>query len=1145
MSLARRVAQSARAVETGEHLRRQGELRAASKRFAKAIKRARLGAERGEPTAVEALTAGLIGHGRVLLALARPSEALEVFQHARHVVPDGWEPAYWVGCALAHLGDLDSAERSLTEAVAAGPAAGPPYCQRGYVRIKQGRRDGALDDLRAADRLDALDDRGRLALARLLLGRRDWSAAEHVLGRTTPGCGPAAELLLGYSLEGQGRWREACAAYEQARASTELSRTACVRLGLATMKLGDLPAARGWLEQARREGVEDDTVLYHLGWIAYQTADFDTAVSFWRAMPRHRQRLVLPVCNAHYAWAQALAERHRYDDAIPQLQAYETVRPNDLGVTRALAELHFRAAAGRGGARRDVAAVRDHLVEGCLLAPDDFRFPYYLGLLAYFDTDATGALNLLRDASARAPKDAAVSHALALTAVDAGDPTLATRTLDRALRALPPAVSHAGLRRAKAALLFRGEAWSAAANAFLALPPADRWRGPGAGECLFRSGRLDELVGVEPPDEHWRAWQARALAVQGGAAEAIIVLDRGLGRGHGDDPARPTSVLVRRLAALELARSGAWDGAASVLAQVELGVGPGSHLRLEAALMILGGNRSSAIRALGRALREYPDDHWVGHMLALALLHSIRSGTSIPDLDTPVAVALCIGAWVAVMQSADFWESWRLSTAERYATAVSTAVMADLRGALEATVREMVESPIDGADALFQREVRAAACLATFGGFPLPSPEGRTLVCGPLLVDQLGLTEQFGEFVATRAVPEPGLILRQLLARLIGNDVAGLPDLDKLNPSPDRLRRLFSQPGLVEAQVDTEGPVAALAELGRLACKNCRRERSRGHAAPSAGAVRVCESTCPRFDARNPGYAGLADKGERLQEAAALVGVEIRLDLARSAITSGTMDLDQAVSNWRAAVGLAGQIGKSDDIQASLLQTVLGRVESLRAARRWDDAVELLGAAGPVCTGEVRAQLDGRLAEALTDRGVKAGNDRRWDEAVADLRRAAGLNAYAPRPLANLAIALTSSASRHWDADRRDTAVKLLEEALDVLTDGLARMPTHPDLQRQREKVEEQLRQAINGHGVDLANADDFEGALAMLRRGLARFPSDPLLNENRRGVTLAYLLDLLNKGEVVRARRLVDQTMREASAVERQMLTRLFAGGR
>jgi tetratricopeptide (TPR) repeat protein len=420
---------------------------------------------------------------------------------------------------------------------------------------------------------------------------------------------------------------------------------------------------------------------------------------------------------------------------------------------------------------------------------------------------------------------------------------------------------------------------------------------------------------------------------------------------------------------------------------------------LAAVLDLRAGRRREALAGLAEAQRRAPSDPRITHMVLLACYHTLRDGEETDRLAAEEAAALeerTVASWVALLHQDRFWTSWLDSRLSRYGgeRPELAATRRDLVAELTARIEDLGTESHDpvGFRALLQREVGAAGQLAAVGGFPWPDTAAEPLVCGPLMIRLLGCAESFGAYVAA-------------------------PD------TPESLRRWFSRLGLAEALLDLDRIQEARAALDRMA------------GAEHQGA----------FDRDNPGYAGSPGKAERLEQDARELAVRIQLALAHAAMTIPESDTGAVARHFREALRLAVGIGRREETEGRVVDAVLGRVKALGEKGGLTPAIALLEAAREVCAQAAagdpapapREQLTGRLAELLVRRGVEAGNDRRWEEAVADLRRAAALNPHAAGPLLNLSFALAARARQL----RRTAPAQAIELALEAVQQLQPRLP--------------------------------------------------------------------------------------------------------
>lgn len=109
-----------------------------------------------------------IGAGRLRLAAKEPGEAAGEFRRAQELRPDEAGPLHWLGCAAAHRSAYESADAYFTSALGCVPPHHRSLVQRAYVRVRLGRHDEALKDLRTAASQDgSLDAEARRVMAAL------------------------------------------------------------------------------------------------------------------------------------------------------------------------------------------------------------------------------------------------------------------------------------------------------------------------------------------------------------------------------------------------------------------------------------------------------------------------------------------------------------------------------------------------------------------------------------------------------------------------------------------------------------------------------------------------------------------------------------------------------------------------------------------------------------------------------------------------------------------------------------------------------------------------------------------------------------------------------------------------------------------
>jgi tetratricopeptide (TPR) repeat protein len=522
---------------------------------------------------------------------------------------------------------------------------------------------------------------------------------------------------------------------------------------------------------------------------------------------------------------------------------------------------------------------------------------------------------------------------------------------------------------------------------------------------------------------------------------------------------------------------------------------PPASPALAAVLDLRAGRRREAIAGLAEAQRRDPGDPGITHMLLLACYHALRDGQATGRLAGEEAATLeerVIASWVALLHQDRFWTSWLDERLSRYGgdRPELDATREELIAELSERIEDLGIASDDptGFKTLLRRELAAAGQLALAGGFPWPEGAVTPLVCGPVMIQTLGCAEAFGAFVAALPAGDGRFV-----------------------------RCAFSCLGLAEALLDLDRPAEAWAALAGLACPQCR-------AAAADGAPSVCAGSCPRFDSENPGYVGLADKAHRLERDALDLALRIQLALGHAAMTAAECDAGATAASFREALRLAAALGRREETEERVVIAVLGRVKALTEKDSLSAAIELLEAGREAC-GEAeegpesapREQLIGQLSEILARRGARAVEERRWDDAIVDLRRATALNPYTLVPLLSLSFALQCRA-RQLRKTSPEGAIELALEAVRHLQTSLADFIGELEHRESMQEARDTARSLILHRADEMAMASGFEQSLQILEKGLAELTGDPTLSSRLRKTVRNYARFLDERGQSERA---------------------------
>ena len=428
-----------------------------------------------------------------------------------------------------------------------------------------------------------------------------------------------------------------------------------------------------------------------------------------------------------------------------------------------------------------------------------------------------------------------------------------------------------------------------------------------------------------------------------------------------------------------------------------------------------------------------------------------------------------IANWSMVLEDDVFWQDWCGRKSKVYGVDIPQddiqAVRGQLKERLQASLTDYSsrcnrgsrnDRTLEGAplDLVFELETRAIQALKHTGGFPAPDDEGQKVVCGPLMLRRLGLSSAFSQFIASlRPVDSEVSDMFTRLLQLLTEDLdESLFD----TKARKKLMQYFSQLGIPSVYLDRSQPQQALVVLGT----RCRRWADLADESTGGSGMRakrlpfVCHERCPQFDKCNPAYAAIDNGDQVLFEHATGLAIEARMRMAELFIAAEQMKIQRAFVEWQEAVSLAEALGKAEETHSAIMEMIIGRAIALGKGNRLDEAIGLLDATANLYQDD---RLRGKLAELLTNRGVKAGNQERWEDAVESLRRAHQLNTHVPRTRDNFVVALRGYAAHCHSKDDHDQAKELLKEALGILKAEAAADRDNPLLREQLSRVRTEL----------------------------------------------------------------------------------------
>jgi tetratricopeptide (TPR) repeat protein len=212
--------------------------------------------------------------------------AIELLQQAVRSDAKLWEAHYDLGVLLAEKGELDEAEKHLTEAALLAPNAEDVLVALSEVRRRQGNASGAIDALQAfvAKHPDAVVARVALMSALREGGRTDEAIqhAQEVLVRRSGDPSALSELALAYLEKGEIDTAELLS--KESLKAKEQSAVAERTAGLVALKQGDDAIAFRHFQRASELDPNDTTARLNMGTVLLEAGVYQRAEQEFRAV---------------------------------------------------------------------------------------------------------------------------------------------------------------------------------------------------------------------------------------------------------------------------------------------------------------------------------------------------------------------------------------------------------------------------------------------------------------------------------------------------------------------------------------------------------------------------------------------------------------------------------------------------------------------------------------------------------------------------------------------------------------------------------------------------------------------------------------------------------------------------------------------
>jgi len=281
-------------------------------------------------------------------------------------------------------------------------------------------------------------------------------------------------------------------------------------------------------------------------------------------------------------------------------------------------------------------------------------------------------------------------------------------------------------------------------------------------------------------------------------------------------------------------------------------------------------------------------------------------------------------------------------------------------------------------------------------------------------------------YQAARPSGEPCRVLGDLIRQTMFVPApTGTGETDPTAPTQGiALRQWYSRLWRVRHALRWGHLEAAKADLAKI----CHRdEQCQANPHPALGRIadgpRCCDPACAEFAVCNPGYAGLSNPAEAMEEDAHRLALRICLLLAERCVSVRPPRFIEAAQHWVAGRALAKVLHETGEYEEDVAGQVLELLESYR--ERPEQAAELLERAMAAVPGPT---IRGRFADRLTDRGIERNNARSYEEGANDLRWALRLNPCSQRTCSNLGVVLQNLALDQRARGRSGAALETVEE---------------------------------------------------------------------------------------------------------------------
>ncbi len=422
-------------------------------------------------------TESLLLSGQLLAQQGKIDEALAQLKAAAEVDPNSASLQFALGRLHMIRADYDEAGRAYREVLKLNPRAAAAQVELARVELVSGHVESSIQTARDAIRNEPANLDGQITLIRGLIAARNVKEADRLLGPLLAAHPKRATLhtLRGFLAAAERDSLQARRSFEEALALDPAALDALSALVALDISTGKPAAARARIDARLAAQPDRPELLLISARVAAAAKDFDTA-------EQHLKR-ALQIDAGFLAGYRTLAEVYvaqgRLAEARRELETFVVRQPKSVAALTMLgmlaesqqdsdaAQQHYERALDleptASVAANNLAwiyAEREQNLESALelaqlaaqALPNAAEVQDTLGWVLYKRRTSDRAVVALEQAVKLAPGNSTYRYHLGLAQIQAGNPTAARQSLERALSGAPPFPDAAGARRALADL---------------------------------------------------------------------------------------------------------------------------------------------------------------------------------------------------------------------------------------------------------------------------------------------------------------------------------------------------------------------------------------------------------------------------------------------------------------------------------------------------------------------------------------------------------------------------------------------------------------------------------------------------------------------------------------------------------------------